>query len=116
MNNGNLTKREIVLSIYEENDYQQKDVKDIVQKTLDCVFDALASGRNIELRSFGVFELQVRKPRPGRNPKKPEDVVTIPERIAVYNSFFTSISNTILLMFQLFRFGASWFFYFLWLQ
>jgi nucleoid DNA-binding protein len=82
-NLGNLTKREIVLSIYEENDYQQKDVKDIVQKTLDCVFDALASGRNIELRSFGVFELQVRKPRPGRNPKKPEDVVTIPERIAV---------------------------------
>ena len=45
--------------------------------------DALAAGRNVELRNFGVLEVQVRKARVGRNPNKPETEVVIPERAVV---------------------------------
>ena len=44
---------------------------------------ALSNGQNIELRKFGVFELQVRKSRVGRNPNKPETDVMIPRRAVV---------------------------------
>jgi nucleoid DNA-binding protein len=54
-----------------------------VQETLDCVAQSLASGRNVELRNFGVFEVQVRKSRVGRNPNRPETDVTIPERAVI---------------------------------
>ena len=79
----NLTKREIVQNIYESADYNHKDVTEIVQKTLDNINKALTSGMNVELRNFGVFEVQIRKSRVGRNPNKPETDVMIPRRAVV---------------------------------
>lgn len=51
--------------------------------TLDIILDALAEGRNVELRNFGVFEVQKRKARVGRNPNRPETDVVIPTRAVV---------------------------------
>jgi nucleoid DNA-binding protein len=80
---NNLTKREIVLEIYEKTGFPQKQVQQTVQMSLDIVLNALAAGRNVELRNFGVFEVQVRKARIGRNPNKPETDVIIPTRAVV---------------------------------
>ena len=80
---NNLTKRHIVQKIYENSNYNHEDVRSIVQNTLDIMQQALANGQNIELRKFGVFELQVRKSRVGRNPNKPETDVMIPRRAVV---------------------------------
>jgi len=80
---NNLTKRQIVQKIYEGADFNHKDVSQIVQKTLECISGALTEGKNVELRNFGVFELQVRKSRVGRNPNRPETDVIIPRRVVV---------------------------------
>lgn len=79
----NLTKREIVLEIYEKTGFPQKEVVHSVQLTLDIIMRSLAEGRNVELRNFGVLEVQRRKSRIGRNPNKPEAEVVIPERAVV---------------------------------
>ena len=79
----NLTKRDIVLDIYQKTNYPQKEVKEVVQLTLDAIASALSSGQNVELRNFGVFEIQVRKARIGRNPNKPAKDVVIPTRAVV---------------------------------
>jgi len=79
----NLTKREIVLEIYRKSGFPQKQIVDTVQQTLDIIQRALANGRNVELRNFGVLEVQVRRQRIGRNPNKPGDTVVIPERAVV---------------------------------
>ena len=78
-----LTKRESVLEIYEKTGFPQKEVVASVQMTLDIIQKALADGRNVELRNFGVLEVQKRKSRIGRNPNKPEAEVVIPERAVV---------------------------------
>lgn len=80
---NNLTKRDIVLDIYEKTNFAQKEVRETVQLTLDAIAQALLEGRNVELRNFGVFEVQVRKSRIGRNPNKPETDVVIPERAVI---------------------------------
>lgn len=85
---ANLTKRDIVLRIHNEvksdhPEVSQKAIREIVQDTLDSIADALAEGRNVELRNFGVFEVQVRKSRIGRNPNKPDKDVVIPERTVI---------------------------------
>jgi len=79
----NLTKQNIVLGIYQNTNYLQKEVKEVVQLTLDSIAHALSKGQNVELRNFGVFEIQVRKARIGRNPNKPETDVIIPTRAVV---------------------------------
>ena len=80
---NNLTKRDIVLDIYEKTNFAQKEVRETVQLTLDAIAQALSDGRNVELRNFGVFEVQVRKSRIGRNPNKPETDVVIPKRAVI---------------------------------
>ena len=80
---NNLTKRDIVLDIYEKTNFAQKEVRETVQLTLDAIAQALGEGRNVELRNFGVFEVQVRKSRIGRNPNKPETDVVIPKRAVI---------------------------------
>ena len=80
---SNLTKRDIVLEIYEKKGFPQKQVKETVQLTLDVIAQALGEGRNVELRNFGVFQIQKRKSRIGRNPNKPETDVIIPSRAVI---------------------------------
>ena len=80
---SNLTKRDIVLDVYEKTKFAQKEVRETVQLTLDAIAQALSEGRNVELRNFGVFEVQVRKSRIGRNPNKPETDVVIPKRAVI---------------------------------
>jgi integration host factor subunit beta len=47
----------------------QKDMALIVDTVFDSMIQALESGDRIELRGFGTFEVRVREPRVGRNPK-----------------------------------------------
>lgn len=78
-----MTKRDLVLRISEETGLTQTEVFGIVQKTLDYITEALAQGGKVELRNFGVFAVKTRKARVGRNPKKPEIDVPIPNRAMV---------------------------------
>lgn len=79
----NLTKRELVVRISEETGITQSGVFEIVQKTLNYITEALASGSDVELRNFGVFEVRLTKPRIGRNPNEPTKDVQIPARAMV---------------------------------
>ncbi|MFH0800709.1 MAG: integration host factor subunit beta [Pseudomonadota bacterium] len=46
-----------------------RDVEVIVNTIFDSMTDALGRGDRIEIRGFGSFEVRMRKPRVGRNPK-----------------------------------------------
>jgi nucleoid DNA-binding protein len=78
-----MTKRDLVIRISKETGIIQEDVFTVLQKSLDYITEALVKGENVEFRDFGVFEVCIRKSRIGRNPNKPENVVTIPERKVV---------------------------------
>jgi nucleoid DNA-binding protein len=78
-----MTKRDLVVRIAAETGLTQEQVLDVVQKTLDYISAALAEGKTIELRNFGVFEVKIRKARIGRNPNSPAADVPIPPRAVV---------------------------------
>ena len=80
---ANLTKRDLVMQISKDTGLTQQQVFAVLQQTLDLITDGLASGRDVELRNFGVFEVRLTKSRVGRNPRKPEKDVTIPARATV---------------------------------
>ena len=78
-----MTKRDLVVRISNETGLVQQHVLDVIQKTLDYIGDAVAAGKKVELRNFGVFEVKIRKARIGRNPNSPETDVRIPPRAVV---------------------------------
>ena len=77
-----MLKRDIVRSIAAELQLSQGQVQRIVQKTFEMITEALVREQRIELRGFGVFEIRVRAPRLGRNPRTNERV-EVPRRAAV---------------------------------
>ncbi len=80
---GALTKRDLVVEISNETGLVQSQVFDVVQRTLDHITTALAKGKTVELRNFGVLEVRLTKPRVGRNPNLPGSSFVIPPRATV---------------------------------
>src|SRR5436190_13416595 len=78
-----MTKRDLVLRISEESGLELQQLTDLVQLTLDHMARAVAQGRKLEIRNFGIFEVRLRKARMGRNPKAPGKNFSIPERAVV---------------------------------
>ena len=79
-----MTKKDIILKVSDETNLKQIDVKKIVQKTFDCIIEALVMGEKIELRNFGVFKLKQRKSRTGRNPRTGQIVPVPPKKVVVF--------------------------------
>lgn len=78
-----MTRRDLVVRISNDTGHRQQDVADILDRVLDGIIASLERGETVEFRNFGVFKIQRRKSRIGRNPNKPENTVVIPERKVV---------------------------------
>jgi DNA-binding protein HU-beta len=75
----NMTKADIVDEISRATGLTKIETKAVVDGVFVSVINAIASGRRIELRGFGVFKHKSRKPRMARNPKTGE-LVPLDER------------------------------------
>ncbi len=65
-----MTKSQLVQELVTRASHiSQKDMSLIVDTVFESMIDALGGGDRIELRGFGTFEVRVREPRTGRNPK-----------------------------------------------
>lgn len=65
-----MTKSQLISELIRRASHiSQKDMTTIVETIFDAMSGALKSGDRIELRGFGTFEVRVREPRMGRNPK-----------------------------------------------
>lgn len=56
-----------------------KDAEFVVNAILDAMITSLVKGQRIEIRGFGSFRIDQRRPRIGRNPKNGEKV-PVPEK------------------------------------
>ncbi len=79
-----VTKREIAENVARKTGQTQLVAKAIVQKLLDEVVEELAQGNKLEFRDFGVFEVVMRKPRVGRNPRTGERVAVPEKRVVTF--------------------------------
>jgi integration host factor subunit beta len=70
MNRSDLTKK-----LAEQHpQFTAKDVELVVKVILDSMTSTLAKGGRIEMRDFGIFCLNYKPPRKGRNPKTSEPI------------------------------------------
>lgn len=77
-----MTRKEIVKRVTLRTGIPYVRAKDVVEETLNAIIDQIAEDRRLELRNFGVFEVQTRRERVARNPRTGERVV-VPERKVV---------------------------------
>ena len=81
------TKADIVDAIYNKGNIERREIRDVVDLFIGEVKAALVSGRVIELRGFGTFEVRIRKGREkARNPKTGELVSVHSHGIASFRA------------------------------
>jgi len=65
-----MTKRQLIEKLTQHvKGLSFKDAELVVDTVFGSMAGALAKGERIELRGFGSFEIRIRKPRAGINPK-----------------------------------------------
>jgi integration host factor subunit alpha len=57
---------------------------ELVERFLALIGDALVSGQNVKLSSFGSFQVRSKNQRIGRNPKTGEEVPILPRHVLVF--------------------------------
>ena len=75
----NLTKQEIVNSIYMQIGYSKKISENFLEDFFEFIFENLNKNNKVKIAKFGTFEVRFKKSRVGRNPKTKE-TATISER------------------------------------
>ena len=78
------TKREIAERVAQGSGIAQVDVKKVIQMLFDEVIKEVAAGNRLEFRDFGVFDVVVRKPRTGRNPRTGQKVAVPPKTVVTF--------------------------------
>jgi len=81
-----MTKKDIVLKVSDQTNLKQIDIKKVVQKTFDCIIEALIRGEKIELRNFGVFKIKQRRSRTGRNPRTNQVIPVPPRKVVIFKA------------------------------
>ena len=73
-----MNKAELVAMMAEKAQLTKKDTELALNAFMESVEEALATGDKVQLVGFGTFEVRERKPRQGRNPRNPEQIIEIP--------------------------------------
>ena len=73
-----MNKTELVAAIAKKTELSKKDAEKALKAFTDVVAEELKKGEKIQLVGFGTFETRDRAARQGRNPRNPEEVISIP--------------------------------------
>jgi integration host factor subunit alpha len=86
MSERTLTRADLAESVYEQVGLSRNESSDLVEQVLDEVMNALISGENVKLSSFGSFSIREKGERIGRNPKTGVEVPITPRRVLVFRA------------------------------
>ncbi|SFH79781.1 DNA-binding protein HU-beta [Tindallia magadiensis] len=73
-----MNKAELVAKMAELSGLTKKDAEASLNAFMETVEETLVEGGKVQLVGFGTFDVRERKPRKGRNPRDPEQVIEIP--------------------------------------
>lgn len=71
-------------AVFREVGLSRNESAYLVETVLDHLSNALVSGQNVKISSFGTFSLRDKKARVGRNPKTGEEVPITPRRVLTF--------------------------------
>jgi integration host factor subunit alpha len=84
MSNKTLTRMDLTEAVFREVGLSRNDSAALVDSVLEHVSNALASGEQVKISSFGTFSVRDKKARIGRNPKTGEEVQISPRRVLTF--------------------------------
>ena len=80
----NLTKQEIVNSIYMQIGYSKKISENLLEDFFEIILLNLKKNKKVKIAKFGTFELRLKKKRIGRNPRTKESAIISERKVILF--------------------------------
>ena len=81
---NNLTKKDIVKSIYMQIGFPKKVIEEIINDLIDLIIIGIRKDKKLKIANFGTFTLREKKSRIGRNPKTKEERVVKERNVVLF--------------------------------
>ena len=82
----NLTKKELVNSIYMQIGFSKKISENLLEDLLTIILDELIKNKKVKIAKFGTFILRYKKSRIGRNPKSLEEKIISERNVILFKA------------------------------
>ena len=80
----NLTKKEIINSIYMQLGFSKKMIENILEDMFDILLISLKEKGKVKISNFGTFILRHKQPRIGRNPKTKKETIISERNVILF--------------------------------
>ena len=80
----NLTKKEIINSIYMQLGFSKKICENLLEDFLSILLEELIKNKKVKIAKFGTFKLRYKKSRIGRNPKTLEKKIISDRNVILF--------------------------------
>jgi integration host factor subunit alpha len=81
-----LTKAHLAELLFEQIGLNKRESKDMVEAFFELVSASLIEGTDVKISGFGNFQIRVKAPRPGRNPRTGEAIPIGARRVATFHA------------------------------
>ena len=81
-----LTKAQLAEMLFEQIGLNKRESKDMVDAFFDIISAELVAGGEVKLSGFGNFQMRVKAPRPGRNPRTGELIPIAARRVVTFHA------------------------------
>ena len=76
-------KKELIVEVSNKTGLKHSEVTVVIEEFLSAITNHLGAGHAVALRDFGTLELRVSRRKLGRNPRRPETPIHIPDKNVV---------------------------------
>ena len=81
---NNLTKKDIVKSVYMQIGFPKKVIDEIINDLIDLIISGIKRDKKLKISNFGTFTLREKKSRIGRNPKTKEQRIIEERKVVLF--------------------------------
>jgi integration host factor subunit alpha len=82
----NLTKKDIVNSLYMQIGFSKKISENLLEDVLSNIIDNLKVNKKVKISNFGTFSIRKKKSRLGRNPKTKEKKIISERNVVLFKA------------------------------
>ena len=86
MTRVNLTKKDLINSIYMQIGFSKKISENLIDDFLLTIIDNLKTEKKIKISNFGTFSIRNKKSRIGRNPKTKEKKIISNRNVVLFKA------------------------------
>jgi integration host factor subunit alpha len=81
-----LTKADLSELLCEKIGLNKREAREMVETFFDTISQRLVDGTNVKISDFAAFDIQAKRPRPGRNPRTGEQVTIKARRVVAFRA------------------------------